>query len=148
MIETFGSIERVKELFYNYNCVGADNCYIIAYKDFARNSGMHNGIEYPYDALLINQTNEGIGIFYLNQGGFIIKQSLSKMIMDKNSFMFISNKDIEEISVRNFAPFNSKSKRITIRLKDGKTHRLFANMKEKLIPYQAENMLKFVKNNE
>lgn len=144
-MEEFSTLEKVKELFNKVNCIGNENCYFVAYKNAAKNSGMVKGMEYPYDALLINQTENGLGIFYLQQGGVPLKYNLSKMSLDENSYFFIKNGDIKSITVKNWAIFNSKTKRIVIQLNNKKVHQLYANVIEKLIPYQNENFSNFIK---
>ncbi|MFQ9516531.1 MAG: hypothetical protein ACLRZ9_12010 [Eubacterium sp.] len=143
-MEEFSTLEKVKELFNKVNCIGNENCYFVAYKNAAKNSGMVKGMEYPYDALLINQTENGLGIFYLQQGGVPLKYNLSKMSLDENSYFFIKNEDIKSITVKNWAIFNSKTKRIVIQLNNKKVHQLYANVIEKLLPYQNENFSNFI----
>lgn len=142
-MEEFNTLEKVKELFNNANCIGNENCYFVAYKDAAKKAGMVNGMDYPYDALLINQNENGIGAFYLNQDGIAFSYNLSKMHIDKSSYFFIKNEEIVSIKVKNWAIFNSKIKRIEIKVNGGKNHQLYANLQEKLFPYQIENFSKF-----
>ena len=97
-MEEFNTIEKIRKLFKDVNCEGKENCYFIAYKDMTRNSGMVNGMEYPYDALLINRTENGLGVFYLQQDGIPWKYNISKMHVDKNSYFFIKNEDIKIIA--------------------------------------------------
>lgn len=143
-MEEFNTLDKVKELFNKVNCVGQENYYFVAQKDLNKNSGMVKGMEYPYDALLINQTENGLGIFYLKQKGIVFKTDLAKMKVDNESYFFIKNEDIKEIIVKKFALFNSKTKRLVIKTNDGKVHNLFANINEKLLPYQEENFSKFI----
>lgn len=143
-MEEFNTLEAVKELFNKVNCVGNENCYFVVYKDTSKNLGMVKGMEYPYDALLINQTENGLGVFYLQQGGVPLKYDLSKMSLDENSYFFIKNEEIKSITVKNWAIFNSKTKRIVIKLNNKKVHQLYANINEKLIPYQSEYFSKFI----
>lgn len=143
-MEEFNSIEKVKGLFEGVNCTGNENCYFVAYKDSAKNAGMVKGMEYPYEALLINQTENGLGVFYISQPGLVLTQNLAKMELVKDSYFFIKNEDVKEITVKNWALLNSKIKRIEIKLNDGKTHKLYAKLNENLLPYQNENFTKFV----
>ena len=139
----FNELEKVKKLFEEVKCIGNENNCFIAYKDMQKSSGMVSGMEYPYDGLLINQTENGIGMFYLNQKGIVLTQNISKMTLDKDSYMFISNEEIKDIKIKNFALLNSKVKRISINTKD-KSYKLFAKIDEKDIPYQKENFTKFI----
>ena len=86
-------------------------------------------MEYPYDAVIINQTDKGIGMIYLVQPGLVLTQNLTKMNIKEGSFQFIKSDEIEEIKIKNYALFNSKTKRISIKTKD-KNHKLYA----KLVP--------------
>ena len=104
-------------------------------------------MEYPYHALLINQTENGLGIFYLNPEKFSFKVDLAKLKVSTDTYNFIKNEDIKSIEIKNWAIFNSKTKRITIKLNNKKIHRLYANINEKLIPYQTENLTKFIEKN-
>lgn len=146
-MEEYNTIEKVKELFNNAGCVGNENCYFVAYKDFQKSSGMVNGMEYPYHALLINQTENGLGIFYLNPEKFSFKVDFAKLKVSTDTYNFIKNEDIKSIEIKNWAIFNSKTKRITIKLNNKKIYRLYANINEKLIPYQTENLTKFIEKN-
>lgn len=143
-MEEFNSLEKVKELFSKANCIGNENCYFVAYKDVAKNSGMVKGMEYPYDALLINQTENGLGIYYLNQKGIPFSYNLAKMHVDENTYFFIKNEEIKSIEIKKWALLNSKTKKVIIKLNNGKIHQLYANINEKLLPYQNENFAKFI----
>ncbi len=143
-MQEFDSLEKVKELFKSVGCEGKENCYFVTYKDFQKSSGMVNGMEYPYYGLLINQTEDGLGVFFLNQEKFSLQVLISNLKVVKDSYFFIKNDDIDKIEVKNFAIFNTKTKRITIKLKDRKVHRLYAYVSEKTIPYHEENFTKFL----
>ena len=66
-MESFNTLEKVKELFNSVGCEGNENCYFVALKDYKKaKSGVVGGMEYPYSGLLINATEKGLGIFYLN----------------------------------------------------------------------------------
>lgn len=142
-MEEFNELEKVKVLFDSVNGNGNNNYYFIAYKDMQKSSGMVSGMEYPYDGLLINMNENGIGFFYLKQAGLVLTQNLAKMTLDKDSYTFISNDEIEKVTVKNFALLNSKVKRISIDTKD-KSYKLFAKLNEKDIPYQNSNFTKFI----
>lgn len=60
-----------------------------------------------------------------------------------DSYFFIKNDEIKSITVKNFAIFNSKTKRICIKLNNGKKHQLYAKLNETLFPYQNDNFPKF-----
>ena len=140
----FNELNKVKELFENVKGNGIENNYFITYKDMQKSTGMVSGMEYPYDGLLINQNEKGIGMFYLKQPGLVLTQNIEKMNIDKDSYMFIPNDEIVEIKIKNFALLNSKVKRIEIKTDNKKNYKLFAKLNEKNIPYQTEYFTKFI----
>ena len=140
----FNNLEKVKKLFDDVNGNTKENIYFVAYKDMQKSSGMVSGMEYPYEGLLINQNENGIGLFYLNQSGLVLTQNIEKMTLDKDSYTFISNDEISEIKIKNYALLNSKVKRIEIKTNNKKNYKLFAKIQEKSIPYQQENFTKFI----
>lgn len=146
-MEKFNTLEKVKELFRNVGCEGNENCYFVTSKNYAKaKSGVVGGMEYPYSGLLINATEKGLGIFYLNPektSDIFFKVDISKLKITENSYFFIPNENIKEIKVKKFSIFNSKVKSITIKTNDKKTHQLLANLNESLIPYHNENFAKF-----
>lgn len=146
-MEEFNTIEKVRELFGSINALGNDNTFFVASQDKQKVSGMAAGMEYPYDGLLINDNENGISMFYLKAGalsGLITLSSPSKMTLNKEGYIFIPRENISEIIIKKFALFNSKTKRIEINTKDGKSHKLYANIEEKDFPYQKENFAKFM----
>ena len=143
----FNTIEKVEELFKSIDALGSDNTFFVACQDKQKVSGMVAGMEYPYDGLLINDSEKGITMFYLKAGalsGLITLSSPSKMTLDKENHIFIPASDIKEIKIKKFALLNSKTKRIEINTTDGKSHKLYANLEEKDFPYQKENFAKFI----
>ena len=111
-----------------------------------KNSGLVGGMEYPFDGLLINQNENGIGMFFLKQPGLVLTQNITKMNLDKESYLFIPKENIKNIKIKNYALLNSKVKSIRIDVADGKSYKLFAKLNEKNIPYQMENFSKFINN--
>ena len=146
-MEEFNTIEKVKELFENVNGLGSENLFFVTCQDKQKVSGMVAGMEYPYDGLLINANEDGIGMFYLKAGalsGLFTLANPSKMTIDKENYIFIPNDNIKGIIVKNFALLNSKTKRIEINTMDGKSHKLYANIEENNFPYHKENFTKFI----
>ena len=146
-MEEFNTIEKVTELFKSVDALGENNAFFVACKDKEKSNGMVSGMEYPYDGLLINVNESGIGMFYLKASalsGLITLAKPSKMTLDKENFIFISADNIDDITIKKFALLNSKTKRITINTLDGKSHKLYANVDEKDFPYQKENFTKFM----
>ena len=146
-MEEFNTIEKVTELFKKEDALGNDNMFIVTCQDKQKVSGMVAGMEYPYDGLLINVSEKGIGMFYLKAGalsGLITLASPSKMKLEKENYIFIPSDEIKGIKVKNFALLNSKTKRIEINTTDGKSHKLYARVEEKDFPYHAENFARFI----
>ena len=146
-MEEFNTIEKVKELFASVDGLGNNNAFFVACQDKQKVSGMVAGMEYPYDGLLINASEKGIGMFYLKASalsGLITLSTPSKMTLDKENYIFIPTSDIKEIKIKNFALLNSKTKRIEINTIDGKSHKLYAKIEEKDFLYQKENFANFI----
>lgn len=146
-MENFNTLEKVKELFNSVGCEGDENCYFVTAKNYAKaKSGVVGGMEYPYSGLLINATEKGLGIFYLNPekaSDVLFKVDIAKLKITENSYFFIPNENIKEITVKKYSVFNSKVKSVIIKTTDKKTHQLLANLNESLIPYHNENFAKF-----
>lgn len=66
------------------------------------------------------------------------------MSLDKEHYIFIAKQDIKKITIKNYAILNSKIKRISIDVNDGRSYKLFAKLNEKDISYQTENFTKFI----
>ena len=143
-MEEFNTIEKAIELFKTVNGYKNNNNIFVAYKDMQKSNGVVGGMEYPFEGLLINQTEDGIGMFYLKQPGLVLTQNINKMILQKDKYIFISNDNIKNIVIKNYAILNSKVKRITIDTNDGKSYKLFAKLNEKTIPYQTINFTRFI----
>ena len=159
MMEEYNTIEKCLELFKSVNCVGNENLIFFAYKDTAKAAGpsvmlggavgafaggVVNGAEYPYDALLINKTENGIGMFMLKQPGVPLTYKLEKMELQKDKFIFYKDEDIKEIKIKKFALFNSKKKSIFITTSDKKKYVLCADVNEARLPYHNDNFAKFI----
>lgn len=143
-MEEFNTLEKVRQLFRSVGCEGNENCYFVAMKDAARaKSGLVGGMEYPYDGLLLNRTENGLGIFYLRYIKVLtLKADFSNMqIAPKDAYHFIPNGAIGKIDVKK-GMLNSKVKRITIKTTDRK-HCLMTRIDEPSIPYHRDNLAKF-----
>ena len=147
-MEEFNTIDKVIELFKEKNYYEEENNIFIAYKDLQKSNGMVSGMEYPYEGLIINETNKGLAMIPLKQPGIVLTQTVNKMEIDKSKeIIFIPKENIINITIKNFALLNSKVKRISIKTNDKKNYLLFARIIEKSIPYQEENFTKFINNN-
>ena len=146
-MEEFNTIEKVQALFESVGGLGSENLFFVTCQDKQKVSGAVAGMEYPYDGLLINASEKGIGMFYLKGStlsGLITLSSPSKMTLDKENYIFIPTDNIKNIKVKNFALFNSKTKRIEINTLDGKSHKLYARLEENDFPYHKENFVKWI----
>lgn len=146
-MEEFNTIEKVEKLFKDIDALGKENIIFVASQDKQKVSGAIAGMEYPYDGLLINDSEKGIAAFYLKAGalsGLISLSKPSKMKLDKENHIFIPASDIQGVTIKKFALLNSKTKRIEIDTADGKSHKLYANVEESDFPYHKENFAKFM----
>lgn len=141
---SFNNLEEVKKLYESVNGLESENNFFVGIKDARKNSGMVNGMEYPYNGLLINFTEKGLGVFYLDQPGLGLTLKLSKMNVKEDSYFFIKNEDIESIVVKKFALLNNKIKTVYIRLKDGKEHIIDVKLEEPDYPYHNSGFSKFL----
>ena len=114
-----------------------------------KSNGLVSGMEYPYEGLIVNETNRGFAMIPLKQDGIVLKQSINKMHIDRTrNIIFIPKENITSITIKKFALINSKMKRISIKTTDGKNYLLFGKVNEESIPYHNENFAKFVTNNQ
>ncbi|MBP3801914.1 MAG: hypothetical protein J6I85_07860 [Clostridia bacterium] len=158
-MEEFNTIEKCLELFKSVNCIGNENLIFFTYKDTSKAigpsvmlggavgafaGGYVNGAEHPYDGLLINKTENGIGMFMLKQSGVPLTLKLEKMELQKDQFIFYKNEDIKEIKVKKFALLNNKKKSIFITTSDKKKYVLCSDVNEPRLPYHNDNFSKFI----
>ena len=146
-MEEFNTFEKVNALFESVNGLGSQNLFFVTCQDKQYVTGAAAGMEYPYDGLLINATEKGLGMFYLKAGamsGLITLSTPSKMSIEKENYIFIPSENIKQITVKKFALLNSKVKRISIDTVDGKSHKLYARVEEKDFPYHKDNFNAFV----
>ena len=145
-MEEFNTLEKVIDLFKSVNGYGEENVIFVAYKDMQKCSGMLGSMNYPYDGLLMNQTEKGIGMFFLEQSGMVWVQDVAKMSLKKDKYVFIPKEEIKKIKIKNYAFIRTNVKRISIDVKDGREYKLYAKLDEKDIVYQNENFTKFISN--
>lgn len=139
----FNNLENVKKLFKEKG-LKEGGIYLTVLKDFRKYSGMVSGMEYPYDGLLLNITDEGIGYFYLKQPKFSLTIKLENLVLNKDSYTFISNDNIKSIEIKKFALLDKKRKSLIIKTNDKKTHYLCAKIEDDLIPYHNEEFAKAI----
>ena len=95
-----------------------------------------------YFALLFNFTENGVGIMPLDGNSLSLNPKKLEPVYD--DYVFYNYQEISEISVRNFWGIRKGIKRVTIELADKRKLYFFIHMVERFIPYQKENMEKFV----
>ena len=91
-MEEFITLENVEKLFNEQRCKGNENIYDVLYKDTRKYSGMVKGMEYPFNALLVNFTDEGIGFFQLAPTKFSLKVTLEKLVVQKIHILLLNMK--------------------------------------------------------
>lgn len=143
-MEEFITLENVEKLFNEQGCKGKENIYDVLFKDTRKYSGMVKGMEYPFDALLVNFTDEGIGFFQLAPAKFSLKVTLEKLVVKKDTYTFIKNEDIKSIEVKKFAPLNKKVKSVIIKTNDKKEYYLYGRLNDDKIPYHNEMFAKII----
>ena len=167
MNNDFKTIEGATNLFRSVNCIGNQNIMFIAHKNSNAGTtssmifggaigGIASGMERTagagfkigigeFDGLVINVTEKGLGFIPLQlQGKRLSKWTMDRMLPNMNNFVFVSNENIKSFIVKKFSIFNSKTKRIIIKIEGNVTFDLTANLEEQLIPYQKESMEKIV----
>ena len=143
-MEEFNTLEKVEKLFEKYGCKGKENIYDVLFKDTRKYSGMVKGMEYPFDALLVNFTDEGIGFFQLAPAKFSLKVTLEKLVVKEDTYTFIKNEDIKSIEVKNFAILNKKVKSVIIKTNNKKEYYLYGRLNDDKLPYHNEMFAKLV----
>lgn len=143
-MEEYNTLEKVQKLFDEKGCKGKENIYDVLLLDNRKYSGMVKGMEYPFFALVLNFTEEGIGFFHLVQPKLSLKILLEKLVINKDSYTFIKNEDIKSIEVKKFALLDNKRKEIIIKTNDKKEYYLYQKIEDDLIPYHNVNFAKLI----
>lgn len=95
-----------------------------------------------YFALLFNFTENGVGIMPL--AGSCLSLNPKKLKPAYDGYVFYNYQEISEITVKNFWGIRKGIKMVTIKLVDNRELFFIIHMVEKYLPYQEENMKKFV----
>ncbi len=120
--------------------IGAGLPGIIISKVAVTDSVVLNG---SFAALLINQTERGLGIIPMDQKGLQLTLNVNKLVPDTENYIFIENEAISEIKVKNFSFLNKKLQKVNISIGKIKLY-LLARVAEKDIPYQEKNFAVFM----
>ena len=90
-------------------------------------------MEYPYNGILINKTENGIALQYLkNTKALSLSVKLDNLEIKEGECYFIKNSDIDVLKVKNQSFLNKKINSIIIK-SCNKKHCLVANVKEPLL---------------
>ena len=158
-IDYVSNINWVYSLFQSVNCVGNTNCIFFALRDNSGDmsaymlggaiggaigafaAGVEQGMS-SYPAFLINQTENGIGIIPLSSNGKLA--ALKNFQPLTQAFTFIGQNCIENVTIKKYTIFNKGVKRVQIKVPNSKPLKLMVSIKQKHIPYQEENVLRFM----
>ena len=168
-MESFNTIEKVRDLFEQKGMNRTTNCYFVAYRNTNKDSmkyglvgglvggaiggaiagaigaainGTLEGID-KHDGYLLNSTEEGIAIIPMDYKGVMMTINPSKMVPVLEKAVFVSNEGIESIVAKNYNIFNSKVKTVNMVFKDETKLCLIVKAVEKDIPYHQDNFNKF-----
>lgn len=97
---------------------------------------------YDYNHLLLNITENGVGIMPLQGHALAIFPRKSQP--DYSGFVFLPNQEISSIEINNFAGIREQIKKVVITLADNHSLHLYIRTTLKVLPYQEENMKKFL----
>lgn len=169
-MEDFRTLEGAAALFKSVDGISAQNNIFVVFKNTNREGmkaglagglagGMiaaglpgvivktgksaQNVLEGKFTGLLINQTENGLGIIPMHQKGLQLTLNADKLEPEPENYIFIENNAISEIKIKNFNIFNKKVQTIKISVDKYKLY-LMARIAEKNIPYQQENFAKFM----
>ena len=169
-MEDYRTIEGVTALFKSVDGISAQNNIFLAFKNTNRDAmkagiagglagGMaaagltavvlntkkaaQNVLEGKFAALLINQTESGLGIIPMHQKGLQLTLNADKLEPEPENNIFIPYEAIGSIKIKNFNIFNKKVQKINIAVDKYKLY-LTARISEKSIPYQEQNFTKFM----
>ncbi len=169
-MEDFRTLEGASALFQSVDGISVQNNIFVVFKNTTREgmkAGLAGGLaggllsaglpgvivktgkaaetvlEGKFTGLLINQTENGLGIIPMHQKGLQLTLNADKLEPEPENYIFIGNEAISEIKVKNFNIFNKKVQKVNIAVDKYKLY-LMARISEKSIPYQQENFAKFM----
>lgn len=163
----FRTIEGATDMFGAVNGLGNSNTIFMALKDTSR-EGMKYGIAggmaatigvglivhsnaakevlaNNFDALLINRTENGIGIIPLHSKKIVLNSvKVENLEPDMQNYVFLANDIIKEVKVKNSSIFNKKVQSLKIKLDEKNTIHLMVRKVEKDLPYHESNFAKIM----
>ncbi len=141
-MEEYNTLEKVQKMFKDSGIKGKEHIYDVLLLDNRKYSGMVSGMEYPFFGLVLDFTEEGIGFFHLVQSKFSLMISLEKLKLNKDTYTFLPNDEIESIEMKKFALLDKKRKELIIKTVDGKKYYLYQKVEDDTIPYHNESFAK------
>ena len=144
-MEEFDTIEKVEKLFKEKGVNAKEGITVALLKDYRKYSGMVQGMEHPYDGLLLNISDEGIAYFYLKSSKISLTIKMDKLSLVKDSYTFIKKEDIKSIELKKFALLDKKRKELIIKTTEKKRpYFVYGSLEDTLLPYNTEGMSKLI----
>lgn len=162
----FNTYDNAEKLFEKLNCIGYENIIFVAKKDVTT-AGIQAGLSgslgvlgsvasqmvgknellqnLKYEGLLLNHTENGIGVIPLDCKGVSLTGNLAKLDANLEQYFFISKNEIDNIVIKNYNFLNHKLKKVCINLKNGQNLKMVVPIKEKTFKYQELNFVKFMR---
>lgn len=140
-----GFIDKSKSAKFTSSMIGRHtlgNAGYMAGYEIGRKRDLEISKINDYFSLLFNFTENGVGIMPLD--GNTLRLNPKKLEPVYDSYVFYNYQEISNISVKNLFGIRKGIKTVTIELADNKKLFFFIHMVESHIPYQEENMKKFV----
>jgi hypothetical protein len=163
----FRTIEGATDMFAAVNGLGNSNTIFMALKNTGRD-GMKYGIAggmaatlgvgllvnsnaakevlaNNFDALLINHTEQGVGIIPLHSKKIVLNSvKVENLEADMEGYLFLGNDIIKEIKIKDYSVFNKKVQSLKIKLDEKNTIHLLVRKVEKDLPYHESNFSKIM----
>jgi hypothetical protein len=158
----FRTIAGATDMFGAVNGLGNSNIIFMALKDTNR-QGMKYGIAggmaaglgvgiivhsnaakevlaNNFDALLINRTEQGMGIIPLHSKKIVLNSvKVENLEPNMQNYVFLGNDIIKEIKIKDHSIFNKKVQSLKIKLDEKNTIHLMVRKVEKDLPYHENN---------
>ncbi len=93
-----------------------------------------------FDALLINHTENGVGIIPLHSKKMVLNSvKVENLEADMENYLLLGNDIIKEIKIKDHSIFNKKVQSLKIKLDEKNTIHLLVRKVEKDLPYHEGN---------
>ena len=141
-IDEYNTEEKALNLFRNVSGLGEYNNVFVSFNDMQVISEGRRP-----DGYLINQTEKGIGMFFLHDTGYAwTSQNINRLKLDKEQYISVAKEDIKKVIIKNYNFINKKVKKVCIELNGGYKFNLMIRLVEKDISYHEKNFAKFIDN--